>query len=117
MLRFMRTFFTNQPVVDRKLILIFAQEDNQLSQALADRIKRELRQVNLNAFKTEKLIYSSQVPYTVIITKETLKDGILKLQHHNPKQCEQVHVSDLPERLLLETNMLRCIETPTSTEQ
>lgn len=83
--------------------MVYSEERNRVSEALAKRIQSELRQAYLNASETDKLIDSSQVPFTVIIKARTLIDGVLELQHFNPKIREEVHVSNLTERLLLQT--------------
>lgn len=116
--------------VQRRLILIYidnkpqqtADDDNsnemKILSTLSKRIKKELNQVYLNALETDKLIESPQVPYTVIITQQTLFDGILKLKHFEPKINEEVHVTQLTDRLLLQTGAtaLRCYhETVRST--
>lgn len=105
-----RTFYTSQTIVSKKFILVYLEEKNELSEALARRIQRDLKENYFNAQEIDKIIQSSQVPYTVIINKRTLTDGVLELKHYNPDIKEEVHVSNLIERLLLQTGSvtLRC---------
>lgn len=97
-----RALYTNQHLTPHKLILVYTEERNELSKALVLRIQKELRDVYLNAMETDRVIDSSQVPFTVFITKRTMMDGVVELQHYNPKIREEVHVSNLTERLLLQ---------------
>lgn len=106
-----RSLFTNQSSLPRKLILVYSEERNKISEALARRIQRELRAAHLNAHvETDSRVVSAQVPYTVVITRRTLEDGVLDLEYQNPKIREEVHVSNLTERLLHQTGAvaLRC---------
>ena len=54
----------------------------------------------MNAQQTDKLILSCHVPYTIVITERTMFDGVLKLKHFTPRVDEEVHVSDLRDRIL-----------------
>lgn len=93
-------------LVPRKLILIFPEYRNRITEALAVRIQRELKSVYLNAMQTDKLIESAHVPYSIIINKRTLQDGVLELKHFDPRIKEEVHVTNLKERLLLQTGAI-----------
>lgn len=83
-----------------KLILIYLENRDRVAQALAKRICKELQEVYLNARETDKLIDSPQIPYTVVITDRTMFDGVIGLRHNKPKITEEVHVSNLKDRLL-----------------
>lgn len=90
----------------KKLILIYLDQTadkNIVLKALSNRIKKELHQIHLNALETDKLIQSPQVPYTILISDRTLFDGVVLLKHFEPRINEEVHVSNLTERLLLQT--------------
>lgn len=113
MLKFIyRKFYTSPSLNPKRLILVYLEERSKLSEALAKRIQNDLRKVHLNALETDKIVQSSQVPYTVIINKRTLIDGVLELLHYNPNVKEEVHVSNLTEKLLLQTGSitLRCMK-------
>lgn len=102
-----RPLHLNSKALPHKLVLIYLEQQtrkNQVAQALAKRICRELNEVHLNAQQTDKIIESPQVPHTVKITERTLSDGVLLLQHFKPKIDEEVHVSQLRERLLMARN-------------
>lgn len=104
----------SKSLVPHKLILVYSEEpQNKVAAALSKRIQKELQDVHLNAWTTDKLVESAQVPYTVIITNRTMSDGVVELQHFNPKIREEVHVSSLTDRLLAQTGavMLRCTKT------
>lgn len=98
---FQRTLYTSQSSTPRKLILLYLEEKNEVLEALSNRIQQELKQVYLTALKTDEIIQSPQVPYTVIINKRTMIDGVLELQHYIPDIREEVHVSNLVNRILL----------------
>lgn len=114
----LRLIHTQNSKVAHKLILIYQQHKSQVTEALARRIQSELRQVHLNALETDKLIASSHVPYTVVITERTLVDGVLELLHHNPRVKEEVHVSSLTDRLLMQSGStaLRCTSNARTTD-
>lgn len=114
-----RKFYTCQAPSPRKLTLIYQEYKDRVSDALSQRIQRELQEVHLNAFTTDRLIISPQVPYTVIITQRTMSEGIIDLQHFRPRIREEVHVSNLRERLLVQTGaaMLRCTKAARATTQ
>lgn len=104
---FLRTLISRRPFhlaqcgQPHKLILIYNSEpDDKVAEALSVRIRDSLRQVHMKVFHTEKIVFSPQVPYTVVITERTLVDGVLQLQHYRPRISEEVHVSNLVERLL-----------------
>lgn len=97
-----RAIHLTNSVNPHKLILIYLEHKNKVAMALAERIRRELRQAHLNALQTDQIVYSPQVPYTVVITGRTMTDGVLQLQHFKPKIKEEVHVSNLTERLTLQ---------------
>lgn len=97
-----RFFSTNQSATPRKLILLYQEDKTEHSKVLSQLIEKELKKVYLTAYETDKIVESSQVPYTVIITSRTLVDGVLLLQHYNPKIQEEVLVSDLKRKLLLQ---------------
>lgn len=97
-----RYLYTNQSTNLRKLVLIYQEEKGALAAALAQRIQRELKEAHFHAMETDTLVDSAQVPYTVIITNRTLSDGVVHLKHFKPKINEEVHVSNLTERLLLQ---------------
>lgn len=97
-----RKLFTSQSSTFRKLILVHldVKEEIEVARALANRIQSELRASHLNVSQTNELIESSQVPYTIVITDQTISDGVLKLKHYQPRITEEVHVSNLKDRLL-----------------
>lgn len=97
---FRRCIHLNKPPVPpHKLILIYPEHKDRVSNALAKRLLKELSDLYLNVFETEKPLYSSQVPYTITITERTMVDGVLELRHHKPTISEEVHVSDIKSRL------------------
>lgn len=102
-----RAIHLNQCSPPHKLILVYAEYKSPLTEALAKRVRNELRAVYLNAMETDKIVESPQVPYTVIITEQTLVDGVLHLRHFNPKISEEVHVSQLADRLLIHAKLVR----------
>lgn len=75
---------------------------NEVANALAKRIQSELKEAKFNVSLTSVVIKSPQVPYTVMITEQTLDDGVLRLLHFNPCITEEVHVSNLRDKLLLQ---------------
>lgn len=101
-----RSLFTHQSSIPRKLILLYQEDKSELAGALSQRIKKELKEVYLTAHETDKIVDSPVVPYTVIITSRTLVDGVLLLQHNNPKIREEVHVSDLKQKLMLQISAM-----------
>lgn len=101
-----RSLFTNQSATPRKLILLYQQDKTELSQALSQRIKKELKEAYLTAHEIDEIFDSPQVPYTVIITNRTLVDGVLLLQHYNTKIREEVHVSDLKQKLVIQISAM-----------
>lgn len=98
-----RSLYTNQSLAPRKLVLLYQADKSELSNALSQHIKHELKEAHLTAFETDKLVDSPQVPYTIIITDRTMVDGVLLLQHQNPKIQEEVHVSNIKQKLLQQT--------------
>lgn len=103
-----------RPSPIRKLILIYSECQNKLTGALSKRIQDELRTANMIALQSDKLIDSPQVPFTVVIKDRTLEDGVLELQHQKPRIREEVHVSDLTERILLQTGAITTREATTT---
>lgn len=102
---FLRVIHTNHSFKPHRLILIYREEKGKLTEALAKRIQHELRQAHLNAMETDMVVESAKVPYTIIISRRTLSDGVLYLQHYSPKIKEEVHVSNLTEKILQQTNI------------
>lgn len=84
-------------------MLIYSEYASKLSGALTKRIQDELRAAHVTALQTDKIIDCPQVPFTVVIKERTMEDGVLELQHQKPRIREEVHVSDLTERILLQT--------------
>jgi len=95
-----RGFHLNKKINPNKLILIYQEHKSQISDALAERICTELRESHLNAHPTDAIIHSTHVSYNIVITDRTLTDGVLKLVHFKPRVCEEVHVSEILQRLL-----------------
>lgn len=95
-----RSLYTCQLLPPKKFILIYLEERSKLSEALAKRIQNDLKENDLNAQETDKIFESSQVPYTIIISKRTLIDGVLEVKHYHPSVKEEVHVSNLVNNLL-----------------
>lgn len=101
---FIRSIHLNRSASTHKLILVYLEEqtkENKIAQALAKRICNELNEAHLNVQQTDKIIKSPLIPHTIRITERTLTDGVLLLQHYKPSIDEEVHVSQLKERLLL----------------
>lgn len=69
-----------------------------VSQTLAKRIEADLKSAHFQVSQINKLNEAPKA-FTVIITDRTLEDGVLKLQHIFPNLAEEVHVSDLRDRL------------------
>lgn len=105
-----RKIYTNQPSIPRKLILVYldVNNDTELAIALARRIETELKAVHLNVSQTDKLINSAHIPMTVVVTDQTMIDGVLKLKHFEPSITEEVHISNLKDRLLMQTGNTDC---------
>jgi hypothetical protein len=102
-----RSFHLNATASPHKLILIYLEQqtkESQIARALAERICKELNEAYLNAQQTDKIIESPQVPHTVKITERTLFDGVILLQHFKPRIDEEVHVSQLKDKLLMAKN-------------
>lgn len=93
---------TNLECTGKSKILIYLDVTKkiQVAQALADRIKRELKSIELDVSKIDKLGEPLDAPFTVVITDQTMNDGILKLRYRIPKVTEEVHVTSLGERLI-----------------
>lgn len=87
------------PVPPHKLILIYTEHKDKVSTALAKRLLKELRDSHLNVHQTDKPVHSSQVPYTITITRRSMVDGVLQLRHYKPSISEEVHVTDIKSRL------------------
>lgn len=71
-----------------------------VANALADRIKSELKEANLIVTKTDKLTESPQVPFTIMIDDQTMREGIIKLKYFKPRVTEEVHVTLLKDKLI-----------------
>lgn len=110
----MFTFSQFRPNPTRRLVLIYSEYKSKLSGALSKRIQDELKAAHITALQTEKIIDCPQVPFTVVIKERTLDDGVIELQHHKPKIREEVHVSDLTERIQLQTGITT---TPTASTE
>lgn len=100
-----RAIHISQSCTPHKLILIYTRHKSPITEALAQRVRKELRAVYLNALETDKIVQSPQVPYTVVITDRALVDGVLHLRHFHPRITEEVHVSQLTDKLLQQANI------------
>lgn len=89
--------YTSNP---HRVILIYLEHKSKLTQALSERICRDLRDVHRYAQLSEKIIDSPYVPFTIMVTERTLQDGVVMLRHFNPRISEQVHISDLKDKIL-----------------
>lgn len=98
--RSFRGIHLNRTSNPHKLILVYLEHRNKLARALSERICHELREAHLNAQPTDKMVESPHVPYTIVITERTMLDGVARMQHYKPRIYEEVHVSDLKERIL-----------------
>lgn len=74
-------------------------EKFQVARALSERIRRELREINLVTSESDELTKANDIDFTIMITDQTMNEGIVRLRHRSPKVTEEVHVTNLGERL------------------
>lgn len=79
-------FYNSRRLINTSLsIHVAVTKKTEVAQALANRIRNEVGQVQPGA-------------PSITITDQTLFDGIVKLNHFRPKVTEEVHVANLSEK-------------------
>lgn len=78
-----------------------------VAKALSKRIVKEFEESNVTVSPTDEPKASKDAPFTVIITDRTLEIGVIDLLHFTPAIREELHISNLKYRVLLEFGLAK----------